>query len=715
MKKIKLITILVFLLFAVNIAAQSNLVSSFEKVSGTEDPTLKISFHSWGENRETQINLDQYFPIKRDPNNRYVYLAPAEISVTIDQNTGVATLKAFSQWTGTRDILFSLTDVYNIERATSSLQSYKELISKQRAPTRIKETFEDLPSYSLFEKVLDDLEAKSSPNQDIKVEKQGNNIKINVAKTINLDVDLDTLTEDSLPTLNPRISLSIQPDEIISEEEASSGLSFFIFIPLYIILATLAVLGGFYIRKNRDRFAKILKKEKSVEKDGVEKLRSVSKGLSSINSSLNKEKIEKSISDTFEEIKKFFNVVTTNSYEYSYSEIEENKLEKKLSPKLKKRLIEFSSEISDVRFKGETIETSEIKKIIDKTKRLIEDSLKEEESIEYYKEKEKIRRSLPIRAINYVLDSFASNKPKVEKRLLEIKKEISFAELWKGIFHKLGLLKTLAEKEFEKKRDYELKLKAIKDKELEAEERKKQKELEKERVKEEKRKEKLLKLKEKQREERLKLLEKQRVSAEKQRRKEEGIKKRKERIKRIKNYFHDRLGLFTTAEDLEKAYQEKRKIEAESLREIRRRKEQRKKSWLNLLHFLRLYKTPEEKQVEEEITKRETRLEKERENRKKDERKRKIRSILHYLKLYRTPEEVENEKRARLKKLRDEEKEKEEKYKKELEEEKAKQKEAYLIKQRKLAEKHRKQRLKEIEKQRKLEMKEKKDIDKRLF
>ena len=112
MKKIKLIIILVFLLLAVNIAAQSNLVSSFEKVSGTEDPTLKISFHSWGENRETQINLDQYFPIKRDPNNRYVYLAPAEISVTIDQNTGVATLKAFSQWTGARDILFSLTECF---------------------------------------------------------------------------------------------------------------------------------------------------------------------------------------------------------------------------------------------------------------------------------------------------------------------------------------------------------------------------------------------------------------------------------------------------------------------------------------------------------------------------------------------------------------------------------------------------------------------------
>src|SRR3989344_1923524 len=123
MKKINLNTAIVFLLFIVSTLAQENIVSSFEKIKDSEDLTLKLSFHSWGEGRTTTVNLDQYFPVKRDPNSRYVYLAPPDISVSIDQTTGVVTLKAFSQWTGTREILFTLTDIYNLERATSNLQS----------------------------------------------------------------------------------------------------------------------------------------------------------------------------------------------------------------------------------------------------------------------------------------------------------------------------------------------------------------------------------------------------------------------------------------------------------------------------------------------------------------------------------------------------------------------------------------------------------------
>ena len=697
---------MVFLVLLVGATAQNDIVSSFERVNNVEDLTLKLSFHSWGEDRTTSINLDQYFPVKRDPNSRYVYLAPPEISVSIDQSTGVATLKAFSQWTGTRDILFSLTDVYNLEKATSNLQNYRELISKQRAPARVKQEFEDLPAYHLLEKILDDLESKETTPPKIEVEKSGNNIKINVAETIGLEVDLKTLTEENIKTLKPKISISINPDESTSKEEVSEGLSFFIFLPLYLILATLAIIGGVYVRKHRDKFARVLKKEKSKEKSGAEKLNLISKELSSISNNLDNKKIEESVDAVYEEIKKFFNVLTTQDYDYSYAEIEEAKLEKKLSPSLKRKLIGFSSEISDIRFKGETIEKQDIRKIIDKTKKLIKDSFGEEETIEYSEEKDKLKKTFLIKTVNYVVESFKSKRPNLERKSVKIKEEVKPSELWKGILHKFGVLKTLAQKEFEKKREYQSKLEAIKEKQKVIEERKKQKELEKERKKEEKRRKKLLKLKEKQRAERLKLLEIQRRLEEKQKAKEERVKRRKERIRKVRDYLHDRFGLFRTVRDLEKEIETKRKIEADKKREYLSKKKRRKQAFLNLLHFFRLYKTPEEKSIEERILEKEARLEKERKNRKQQERKRKFLSILHSLKLYRTPQDVKDEENRRLAVLRQKERSKEEKFKQELENQKEKQKQIHLEKQRKLAEKHRKQRLKEIQRKIREEIRE---------
>ena len=708
MKKINLITAIVFLLFIVSTLAQENIVSSFEKIKDSEDLTLKLSFHSWGEGRTTTVNLDQYFPVKRDPNSRYVYLAPPDISVSIDQTTGVVTLKAFSQWTGTREILFTLTDIYNLERATSNLQSYREFILKQRAPTRVKEEFQDLPAYHLLEKILDDLESRSSPNSKVEVEKSGNNIKINVAETIKLDVDLKTLTDYDVKTLKPKISVSISPDESSQEEAQETGLSFFIFLPLYLILAGLAVWGGIYLRKYRNKFAKMLVKEKSAEKIGVEKLKSISRELSSIRNNLDKEKIEKSTSDAYEEIKKFFNVLTINDYEYSYSEIDESKFEKLLSQNLKKKLIEFSLDISDIRFKGEKIEKSEVRKIIDKTKKLIGESLNEEEAIEYKKEREKISKTFPIKAINYVLESFTIGKPKAEKRILDIKKDVSPVEVGRGLLHRLGILKTLAEKEFEKKRDYKLKLEAIREKEREAEDRKRQKELEKQRKKEEKNKIRLMKLKEKQREEKLKLLEVQRKEKERQAIKAEKIRRRKEKIKKIRDYFHDHFGLFRTVKDLEKEIEEKRRIETEVKREKKLKQKRRKLAVLNFMHFLRLYKTPEEKKKEREILEKEELLEKQEKERKQRERKQKLISILHSLKLYRTPEDVRREKEERLGKLKEKQRRKEAEVKRKLDEKKQLELQKRLERQRiqriKLQKKHREQILKEAERQRKREL-----------
>src|SRR3989344_8793537 len=197
MNKLKLISIIAFLVLLVGATAQNDIVSSFERVNDVEDLTLKLSFHSWGEDRTTSINLDQYFPVKRDPNSRYVYLAPPEISISIDQTRGIARLTAFKEWTGTREIIFSLTDIYNLETTLSNLQKYRDTITQQRAPVRLKQEFEDLPSYHLFEKILDDLESESGKASSPRVEisKVDNNIKISLGKEIDMVLDLATLTE----------------------------------------------------------------------------------------------------------------------------------------------------------------------------------------------------------------------------------------------------------------------------------------------------------------------------------------------------------------------------------------------------------------------------------------------------------------------------------------------------------------------------------------
>src|SRR3989344_8848747 len=194
MNKIKIFSLLIvfILVFQNTLAQNQQIVSKFEKVQDLQEYSLRISFHSWGEGRTEQLNLDQYFPLKRDPNSRYVYLAPPEISVNIDQDTGVARLTAFNDWTGTKEIIFSLTDIYKLEATISNLQKYREIITQQRAPVRLKQEFGDLPAYLLFEKILDDLESEAgkAPSPRVEVTKVGNNVRVSLEEEINMVLDL---------------------------------------------------------------------------------------------------------------------------------------------------------------------------------------------------------------------------------------------------------------------------------------------------------------------------------------------------------------------------------------------------------------------------------------------------------------------------------------------------------------------------------------------
>ena len=697
MTKLKLLTLIVLLFTLTTVFAQDNLVSRFEKVRDVEDLTLKLSFHSWGEDRTTEINLDTYFPIKRDPNSRYIFLAPPEISVRIDQTKGTAYLQAFEQWIGTKDIIFTLTDIYRLEAATSSLQAYRTLITQQRAPLKIKREFKDLPPYHLFEKILDHLENQKTPTPEVKVVKRGENVKIDIAEELNIELDIQTLTEDKIPTLKPTIDISIQPEKVSEEAELTSGTSLFIFIPLILIALTLVIIAGFYLRNNLDKLKERFKKKEPKEKSKINKLVECTRKLSEIENKIGKDPLEKSTSNLFAVIKRFFNLITPAEYQFSYSEIKEKQLDPELSDHLKEKLCDFSRNIADIRFSGDKVEKGELKKILSNSKKLIHASTREERGVAAEKEKARISKTFPISTIKYILESFTT-KEKTQRQVSTVKERFDLRKSTKNLFHKLGLLQTLAEKELTRKRKYKLQLTRLRDKQKAIETRKHQKELAIKRRKDEKRRKKLLKLREKQAKEKLKVLEEHRRLRETQKRKDEKLKHKKAQARAIRQYFHDKFGLFKTVKDLEKRLEAKRKEKVEKERFKRTKKRKRKQAFLNFLHFLRLYKTPEEKHQAGLILKKEERLEKQRQDRKRQDRKEKFLDVLHSFKLYRTPQEVQKEKDRRLKKLREKERSKEEKYHLEQLERRKKLQTKERIKLKKLAEKHIKQQQKALAK-----------------
>ena len=703
----KLVLLSIIILIVQNIYAQNqNIVSKFEKIAEIKTPTLKISFHSWGEGKTELLNLDQYFPVKRDPNSRYVYLTPPEISVRVDQDAGIAYLTAFKDWTGTKEIIFSLTDIYNLETVLSNLQSYRKIITQQRAPLKLKQQFEDLPSYHLFEKVLDDLESKEIPSPRIEVTKVDNNVKVSIGDDTNLELDLQTLTEDNLPTLKPKIAISIQPEKVQAEEQ-EGGLSILLFIPLILIILTLVIIGIFYIKNNKEKLKKHFKKSKP-KPTQYNKLIEQKRELSSLTSKLEQQPIKESVDSAFAVIKNFFNAVTPEEYQFAYSEIKKEQLEKGLSEGLKDKLCKFSKEISDIRFSGKDISKSELKEIIRQAQQLISGSANEEKSILAKKEHEKLKKQFPINAIKYVLDSFTSGK---EVSLSKIKERIDVKKKSRNVFHKLGIIRSLAERELARKRKYLSKVGKIKEKEQRKQQEKKKRE-------EEKRRKKLLKLKKKQQKEHLKLLDAQRRIREIQRKEEEKRKGRLERARKIRDFFHDRLGLFKTVKDLEKELEEKRKKRLEKERIKRAKKRLVKRSILNFLHFLRLYRTQEEKHEKELILKKEERLKRQQKERRLEARKQAVLTFLHALKLYRTSEEVEKEKERRLRKLRDKQRKKEEKYQRKEKERQEKRKKKQNEKLKKLEEKRSKKHekileIKRKEREKKLAEEKRKDLIKK--
>ena len=207
MKKLFPLIIVIFLLFTgITNAANGDIIAHSESVTDLEN-TVKILFLSWGEDLITTIDLDDYFP-RRSTNSQYLYIAPQEIIVNIDQASGIATLKASKDWIGTKEVYFSLTDIYNLYEGQTALKSYVEKITKERELETLKNhivEYRETPMYLFLEGLLDKLEKEkgSSEIPEIKAIFKKPNLKIDVGDSIEFDIGVQTKTKEGLKTYRP--------------------------------------------------------------------------------------------------------------------------------------------------------------------------------------------------------------------------------------------------------------------------------------------------------------------------------------------------------------------------------------------------------------------------------------------------------------------------------------------------------------------------------
>src|SRR3989344_5282395 len=648
--KLKISGIIVFLLLLATVNAQENFVSSSTIDSQFSDPSIKLSFRSWGENQITEIKLDDYFIGERSTDERYLYISPPEIEIFIDQETSIATLKARGKWLGTQDIIFTRSNLYNLEKSRKELKEFESELIKKRIPPKITNELKDIQDQTLqlyFERILDNLEKKKSkeiPQIDAKFEQ--NELTVNIGKDIDLSVGVET---DILgtETRKPTLEVNVRPGEQLTEEEEilEEELPIVLLFPLFLIGGTLLFVAGFFILKKLIPTVKQTKPE-IIDKDIYELLH-YKKEIKDIENGINKLPLKATSEKIFTLIKNFFNNITHSDYEFTYSEVTKEILEEELSRQTKEFLIKFSKEIEDFRYSNRQLTKSSLLDIIKKTQKGILLSIKDVSRLQT-KEEIKLEKKEPfthlwvnlreylgeddgsLKKISLNLFKNLFKKERVTKKEIEKlaeekakKKPFSFSNL----LHKIGLVKTSEEKEKLRKQKA---LEETKEKRLETHR-------------------KLLEEKEK-----LRILEEK---------KKEKIANKIARRKAIRKFFKDHFGLFKTAEDIKKEQEEKLKIRLEKeklVREIERAKKlgkQRKiEARRRFFHaYFGLFKT--QKEIELEVK---TKLAEEK--RKAGlERKQAIRQFLHdNFRLLKTPEEKERiiKERLETKRIRSEERRK---------------------------------------------------------
>ncbi|MBU2639603.1 MAG: hypothetical protein KKG75_02745 [Nanoarchaeota archaeon] len=642
MKNKLLIAMLSIILIFITIAiAQEEYVSSSVVQSQFSDPSIKLSFRSWGEGQTTTIRLDDYFIGERKADDRFLHITPPEIYIEIDQETSIATLKARGKWLGTRDVIFTRSSLYNLEKSISELKEFEsELVAKRIAP-KIQAQFtepQDLAVYSYIEKVLTALEQKKSKETpEVKATFAQNRLNVAVGKDIDMSVGVET-SSGGIATRKPKLDVNVRPDGVTPTEGEvlEEGFPVFLLYPLILIGLTTLIALAVYIKRNKSQLKRLIPRIKTtvpekIRKDAKEIL-DYKKEIKQILSNINKLPLKESSNKIFEVIKKFFNTLTHPDYEFTYSEVTKEILEEDLSRSTKNFLIKFSKELENIRYGSKELSKSDLISIANKLEQSIDISLRDISKVQT-KEEIKLERSKPI--LNFVIKTkeyfFKSEKT-------EEKRRVPFTEKIKNFFRLES--KKLSSKELEK-----IALQKLKEQ--------RQKKIEKRnsikrffhdnfglyKTPEEKTAERRKKLEFK--------LEKERIARKIQ------TEKNREKIKKInvvKEFFHSYIGLFKTTKEKEAEEQERLRIINEKIREKQQRKLARRNAIKRFFHNnFNLFKTKSE--IEAEVKERLRIINEQKRERlqRKLARKRRIKGFFNsYFGLFKTTKEIEFEKQEKL-------------------------------------------------------------------
>lgn len=662
MKKEALIWIICILLLITSISSQT-LDYKLEK----DAPILEMYLYSWGLGETTEINLDDYFSIKRNSGEVYISSSSSEISISLNQETGIAKLTPNTNWLGTKRIVFMITNENT--SSTEAKKKLEEYVKKEITLSKNEDILKQIENnefknntlpFDTISKLLESLRKNLGPEAKVTAAKEEKLVKLDIGKNVKLDVGFEKKIINNLTTEKPKIVVNVNPLGEGTEEVVESGYSWIIILPIIFIILSLISILGFYIKDHFsaqiNRFiSKFKERNKQIDLEKANYIK-IKHSLSEIEKIEKIENVQIASNQFFTIIKEFFKALIKPKFSEAYSGLDKTIMLDSIDEELKNNIITFSKEVYDIKFSGKEIDKKELKKLVSKSKSLIYLVLSKKKK---YLIREEKKESWIIKLLEKLKEGKKGIK-EIEKKVTKSREEIEKKEkigIIKILNKKLGLFKTKEEKIKEK-------IEGIKRKKL----------------KEKIEKEKELKIKEKEKElERLKL------------------KERKEKRENIKRYFkrilHDKLRLYKTEEEkielkrlesLKKA----RTVRERQLEEIKKGEENRKKEKdkkqrtlerrKEIKKFLHnkfgLFKTEEEKaeikrleslekarKTREKQLKEEKRKEEKRE--KASERKRKIRKFLHnYLGLYKNKSEIE-----KLKKINAIEKAKETREKKEKE------------------------------------------------
>ena len=683
--KLGISILLVFILLVTSITAQEKppeedgtYVTSSDIQSQFSDPSIKLSFRSWGEGRETTINLDDYFIGQRKSDNRFLFISPPEIDITIDQETSLAVLKSRGRWIGTKEVVFTQSSIYNLEKSIIELEDFESELIKKRIPPKIKneiETLRDAPAFNMLENIIDSLEKrKSQKTPEITARFAQNRLSVNVGEDIDLSVGIQTETQ-GIKTKKPELSLNIRPGQVDGAEEEleESAFPIVLLFPIILIGGSLLLVLGIYIVRNKRSIKQMVPKVKQTKPELLAKnikiIANYRNEVKEVKSKLNSIPIEKSAKKSFEIIQNFFDTLTNPNFEFTYSEIKKEILEEGLNKQTENFLIKFSKELVDFKYSNQAASKQGLSQVLNKVNKAIEMSVKDLSKIQL-QEEVKLEKKRPIinlvvKLRNYLKGTELPKTPeKKDEKVHSTKKKHSTlsTSIFKRIF---SFSKRTSAKEVEK----------IALQKYEAKERKKtenrtkiehflkeffhknfglfktQKEIN--QIRENKRKIALAKERAK-----LKIIEKKR--------KEKQLRKLQRRHA-IKKFFHDIFGLYKTSKEIESEKEERRKLKLEKeriAREIKLAKlRAKKKKSDEFKNFFRIYfglfKSKEE--VEKEIRTRLLARQK-----KKIARQQATLNFFRKLGLFKTDGEIQSEREAKLLKERLKERLKEEKRREKL-------------------------------------------------